>query len=164
MPHRSPILLLALLAAASACSDSDTGPEPPELLPGLFLAPVDSGLDFPIYVAAPPGDTRRLFIVERPGRIVLRKDGRPHPFQITMRRFGRKLDVAAMRETLPLNVYFFDCLYLDGNPTIDRGQDERFAALAASLPQALVVPRLVTSDAGGATPSSKPRSNAVTKG
>jgi DNA ligase-1 len=76
--------------------------------------------------------------------ISLRSDGMPQPFQMTMRRFGRKLDVAAMRESLPLSVCFFDCLYLDGNTLIDRPQDERFAALAASLPKALVIPRLVT--------------------
>jgi DNA ligase-1 len=79
--------------------------------------------------------------------IAFRGDGMPQPFQVTMRRFGRKLDVAAMRESLPLSAYFFDCLHLDGTPLIDRAQDERFAALVASLPQALVIPRLVTGDA-----------------
>jgi DNA ligase-1 len=78
--------------------------------------------------------------------IAFRADGMPRPFQVTMRRFGRKLDVAAMRESLPLSAYLFDCLHLDGTPLIDRPQDERFAALAASLPQALVIPRLVTGD------------------
>ncbi len=82
--------------------------------------------------------------------IVFRPDGMPQPFQITMRRFGRKLDVATMRENLPLSAYFFDCLYLDGDPLIDRPQDQRFAALAATLPQALVIPRLVTGDANAA--------------
>ena len=48
-----------------------------------------------------------------------RRDGRPHPFQTTMRRFGRKLDVAALRRELPLTPYFFDCLYLDGETLID---------------------------------------------
>jgi DNA ligase-1 len=82
--------------------------------------------------------------------IVFRPDGMPQPFQITMRRFGRKLDVAAMRESLPLSGYFFDCLYVDGHPLIDRPQDERFAALAAALPRAAVIPRLVTGDAHAA--------------
>ena len=82
--------------------------------------------------------------------IAFRPDGMPQPFQITMRRFGRKLDVAAMRETLPLSGYFFDCLYVDGQPLIDRPQDERFAALAAALPRAAVIPRLVTGDAHAA--------------
>src|SRR6185436_10452560 len=34
--------------------------------------------------------------------IALRSDGRPHPFQVTMRRFGRKLDDEALRRELPL--------------------------------------------------------------
>jgi DNA ligase-1 len=82
--------------------------------------------------------------------IAFRPDGTPQPFQVTMRRFGRKLDVAAMRESLPLSAYFFDCLHLVGTPLIDRPQDERFAALAASLPPALVIPRLVTGDSDAA--------------
>ncbi|MGH6926842.1 MAG: ATP-dependent DNA ligase, partial [Dongiaceae bacterium] len=82
--------------------------------------------------------------------IAFRADGMPEPFQVTMRRFGRKLDVAAMRASLPLSAYFFDCLHLDGVPLIDRPQDERFAALAANLPQAHVVPRLVTGDSDAA--------------
>jgi DNA ligase-1 len=42
--------------------------------------------------------------------IGLRPDGRPLPFQETMRRFGRKLDVAKLRDSLPLTPFFFDCL------------------------------------------------------
>ena len=34
--------------------------------------------------------------------IALRPDGRPQPFQVTMRRFGRKLDVERLRAELPL--------------------------------------------------------------
>src|SRR5262249_3908666 len=32
--------------------------------------------------------------------------GRPHPFQVTMRRFGRKLDVERMRTELPVRGVF----------------------------------------------------------
>ena len=46
--------------------------------------------------------------------IALGKDGRPHPFQDTMRRFGRRLDVDKLRNELPLTPFFFDCLYVDG--------------------------------------------------
>jgi DNA ligase 1 len=76
--------------------------------------------------------------------IALRKDGRPQPFQITMRRFGRRLNVAALREELPLAPFFFDCLALDDQPLIDRPAEERFAALAAAAPEPLLIPRLVT--------------------
>jgi DNA ligase-1 len=40
--------------------------------------------------------------------LALRPDGSPHPFQVTMRRFGRRLDVERMREELPLTPFFFD--------------------------------------------------------
>jgi DNA ligase-1 len=77
--------------------------------------------------------------------IALRPDGSPLPFQVTMRRFGRKLDVARLRAELPLTSFFFDLLHLDGEDLIDRPGGERFAALAAAAP-GLTVPRLVTAD------------------
>ena len=67
-----------------------------------------------------------------------------------MRRFGRKLDVEAMRAELPLAAYFFDCLHLDGASLLDRPAQERFDALAAALPPALVIPRIVTADVAAA--------------
>ena len=36
--------------------------------------------------------------------LALRPDGSPWPFQDTMRRFGRRLDVDAMRRELPLTI------------------------------------------------------------
>jgi ATP-dependent DNA ligase len=65
---------------------------------------------------------------------------------VTMRRFGRKLDVAQMRETLPLTPFFFDCLHLDGEDLIDRTAQERAEALQTVVPAASVTPRLVTMD------------------
>src|SRR6202008_4001244 len=38
--------------------------------------------------------------------IALAPGGAPRPFQVTMRRFGRKLDVATMRAELPLSAFF----------------------------------------------------------
>ena len=78
--------------------------------------------------------------------IALRADGRPEPFQVTMRRFGRRLDVARLRQELPLSTFFFDCLHLEGDDLIARPTSERFAALAGAVPEALRVPRLVTAD------------------
>jgi DNA ligase 1 len=78
--------------------------------------------------------------------IALHEDGSPYPFQSTMSRFGRKLEVDKQRKVLPLSPFFFDCLYLDGQPLIDRPQRERFRILAATLPSGVVIPRLVTGD------------------
>jgi DNA ligase-1 len=75
--------------------------------------------------------------------IALRPEGAPHPFQVTMRRFGRKLDVERLRGELPLTPFLFDLLHLDGDDLLDRPARERFAALAAAAP-GLTVPRLVT--------------------
>src|SRR5262249_20371067 len=82
--------------------------------------------------------------------IALRADARPHPFQTTMRRFGRRLDGGARRRELPLGVVFFDCLHLDGEDWIDRGGAERFAALEARVPEPLRVKRIVSGDASEA--------------
>jgi DNA ligase-1 len=82
--------------------------------------------------------------------IALAPGGAPRPFQETMRRFGRKLDVDALRAELPLSVFFFDLLRVDGDSLVERPARERFAALADALPTGLVVRRLVTGDAAAA--------------
>jgi DNA ligase-1 len=76
--------------------------------------------------------------------IALRADGRPLPFQVTMRRFSRKLDVEALRRELPLSVFFFDCLFKDGASLVDQPTRERRRALEAALAQ--VTPSLATAD------------------
>ncbi|HEX7115255.1 MAG TPA: ATP-dependent DNA ligase [Steroidobacter sp.] len=73
--------------------------------------------------------------------------GRPHPFQTTMRRFGRKLDVGKLRAELPMRAYFFDCLRLDGTSLADRPARERFEALARAVPAPLLIPRRITASA-----------------
>ena len=78
--------------------------------------------------------------------IALRPDGRPHPFQVTMRRFGRKLDVDASRRALPLSVLFFDCLLHDAAPLVDRGAGERHDVLRGVLKEDFCAPSLVTGE------------------
>ena len=78
--------------------------------------------------------------------IALRPDGSPHPFQVTMRRFGRRLEIEAMRRELPLSVLFFDCLLRDGVPLVDRPAAERFLALQEAVPARMLIPRIVTQD------------------
>lgn len=73
--------------------------------------------------------------------IALSSDGRPLPFQVTMSRFSRKLDVATQRKQLPLSAFFFDCLYLNGEVLVEQSNEQRWAALARALPAALLVPR-----------------------
>jgi DNA ligase-1 len=78
--------------------------------------------------------------------IALREDGRPEPFQVTMSRFGSRVDVERLREAVPLSPFFFDCLHLDGEDLLDRPAGERVAALDSVLPDALRVPRVETDD------------------
>lgn len=78
--------------------------------------------------------------------LALHPDGRPRRFQETMRRFGRTKGVEAARRAVPLSPFFFDCLYLDGEPLLDLPAAERLRALDGAVPAALAVPRILTGD------------------
>ena len=78
--------------------------------------------------------------------IALRPDGTPLPFQETMRRFGRKLDVDSLKDALPITPLFFDALYLDGAALIDEPLTRRASLLAEQAAIANLVPRLLTAD------------------
>ncbi|HKY71822.1 MAG TPA: ATP-dependent DNA ligase [Nitrospira sp.] len=75
--------------------------------------------------------------------IALRRDGRPEPFQVTMRRLGRIKDVEAMRESIPLSPFMFDALYVDGDSLLTRSYEDRTRILATVTPDA-AIPRLIT--------------------
>jgi DNA ligase-1 len=79
----------------------------------------------------------------------LMPDGRPQPFQVTMRRFGRKLDVERMRAELPMTPFWFDLLYLNGGSLLDEPQARRFAALRELAPQALIANTIASTAAAG---------------
>jgi DNA ligase-1 len=74
-------------------------------------------------------------------------EGRPRPFQVMMRRFGRKLNVERMRAELPLTPIWFDALYLNGGSLMDNPQVQRFTALQEISPPGNLIPHLVTADA-----------------
>ncbi len=84
--------------------------------------------------------------------IAFTASGRPHPFQTTMRRFGRKLDVARLQQELPIRAFYFDCLWRDKVSLVDKPTRERFEVLSQAVPAELLIPRLVTraSDAASA--------------
>ena len=82
--------------------------------------------------------------------IVLQASGAPQPFQVTMRRFGRTLDVSEIRSSLPLSVFFFDCMRFGGQALTEAPATERVEALSRALPPQLLMPRLVTSEPAGA--------------
>lgn len=71
MRHTVPMVLL--LALAVGCGEDD---ESPPAIPDEFrLTTVVTGLDNPVYVTAPAGDSTRLFVVEKDGRIVIVRNG-----------------------------------------------------------------------------------------
>ncbi len=80
---RVPTTLASLgFGAILACGSDGSGPTPPNGVVSVGLAQVASGLNFPLYVTAPPGDASRIFIVEKGGTIRIVKDGAllPVPF------------------------------------------------------------------------------------
>jgi len=97
-------------------------------------------------IVAALGDCAAREVILDGETIALKPDGTPYPFQETMRRFGRKLDVEALRATFPLSVFFFDCLLADGKDLTARPAQERLDALAGFLPAKILIPRLVTGD------------------
>jgi DNA ligase-1 len=82
--------------------------------------------------------------------IALRPDGRPYAFQDTASRAASEVD-AHGAGTVPLSVFLFDVLHLDGTDLIDLPDAERHAALAAVVPAEMLMPRLVTASAQEAT-------------
>ena len=75
--------------------------------------------------------------------IALRPDGSPHPFQVTSARTATR---TARAGTVPLSVFLFDVLHLDGEDLLDRPGTDRHAALARAVPERLRMPRIVTAD------------------
>jgi DNA ligase-1 len=82
--------------------------------------------------------------------IALRAGGRPHAFQDTASRAASEVDSHGAG-TVPLSVFLFDALHLDGADLIDLPDAERHAALASVVPPAMLMPRLVTDDPDEAT-------------
>ncbi|MFZ4875972.1 PQQ-dependent sugar dehydrogenase [Janthinobacterium sp. Mn2066] len=126
------LLLVCCLGLLAACGGSHhdhhpgTTPTPTPL--ALALQPVASGLSSPIFLTAPPGDSR-LFIVERPGRIRIVANGAllAAPFLdisgLTTNDGERGLLSMAFHPQYASNGYFF--LYytnLAGDIVIERRQ------------------------------------------
>jgi DNA ligase-1 len=77
--------------------------------------------------------------------IALARDGRPRPFQTTMRRLGRINDIETIRKEIPLSPFFFDCLYAEGHGALIGEPYRRRMDLLASIAPASLIPRTVTS-------------------
>jgi len=76
--------------------------------------------------------------------VALREDGKPLPFQTTMRRFCRVLDVQRLEKEIPLTPYFFDLLYADGESLFYQPYRDRFELLSRKIPSAYMIRQLIT--------------------
>lgn len=74
--------------------------------------------------------------------IALQPDGRPYPFQVTGSRTATRVKKDAA--PIPLSVFLFDVLHIDGEDLLDRPGSERNEALVRVVPEGLRIPRLVT--------------------
>jgi DNA ligase-1 len=73
--------------------------------------------------------------------VALRPDGRPRPFQVTSARAASQLRSGSSstdRDPLPLSLFLFDVLHLDGQDLIDAPASDRFARLADVTPPELL--------------------------
>jgi len=144
---RFSLRLLSPIAPMLASTAEDTS----EALERLGEAAFEYKLDGARIQLHKAGDEVRVFTRElllEGETIALRPDGRPHPFQVTMRRFGRSKDVAAARAEMPLSSFFFDCLYREGEgPLIALPYAQRVERLAGIVAEPQRLPRLVTRDA-----------------
>jgi DNA ligase-1 len=77
--------------------------------------------------------------------IALRPDGKPYPFQVTMRRLGRTKEVESVRQEIPLVSFFFDCLYVEGDGLLVHAPYlKRTEILSNLIPADSLIPRIVT--------------------
>lgn len=79
------------------------------------------------------------------GEVVAEKKGKPLPFQELLRRFRRIHDVEPSTEEVPLRLYIFDLLYLQGQTLMDKTYLER-TALLSEVAGPYLVQRLITED------------------
>ena len=75
--------------------------------------------------------------------VAIGRNGRPLPFQDLMRRFRRVHEIDAMVTSIPLKLYLFDIVYLNGDLLIDNTYEQRWATLAGLTANALLAERIV---------------------
>ncbi len=97
----------------------------------------------PELVAFARGLPARRFVLE--GEVVaVDHSGKPLPFQDLMRRFRRVHDIEAAAREIPLQLYLFDLLALEGDSLIDAPYRERWAHLETLVPREVLTPRRIT--------------------
>jgi DNA ligase 1 len=77
-------------------------------------------------------------------------DGRPFPFQELMRRFRRVHGIETATSEIPLSLYLFDCMYLNGQSLIDEPYETRWQKLNQISGGKYLASRKLISDKTGA--------------
>jgi DNA ligase-1 len=72
--------------------------------------------------------------------IAIGPDGRPMPFQETMRRVGRERELEETLRELPLVLRVFDILHLNGRSTVHLPYAERRSLLESIIPEWMLTP------------------------
>jgi DNA ligase-1 len=78
--------------------------------------------------------------------VAVDSQGYPIPFQHLMRRFRRVHGIAGVAERVPLRLYLFDILYLNGENLISASYVQRRQVLAANAGEIPLTSQLVTND------------------
>ena len=76
--------------------------------------------------------------------IAVGRDGHPLPFQHLMRRFRRVYEIEKMLREIPVKLYLFDLLYVDGESLIDEPYLERRERLSRVVEGIPLTEQLVT--------------------
>ena len=78
--------------------------------------------------------------------IAIGEGGKPVPFQDLMRRFRRVHEIEKMAGRIPLRLYLFDALQIEGKTLIDSPYIARWDALSNCVPAESLAPRILTTD------------------
>ena len=79
--------------------------------------------------------------------VAVADDGRPLPFQELLRRFRRIRGVEEESERIPLRLWIFDILYLDGRELLDEPYSRRRRILEELIPRDYLAPMIITEKA-----------------
>ena len=90
------------------------------------------------------------FILEGEAVAINPETGKPRPFQELLHRIKRKYDIEEVRREIPVEVYLFDCLYVDGESLVDAPFRERRRRLEEIVDEEegrlMLVDQIITDD------------------
>ena len=78
--------------------------------------------------------------------VAVGKNDRPLPFQELMRRFRRVHDIEQLIEEVPIKLFLFDLLYLNGESHIKSSYEKRWNLMQKHCNSELLAGRIVTAD------------------